>query len=341
MQNRIFSVVSGIGSYLPDGAVTSREVDERLADLKYLNVSHMVESITGVKERRHAPEGVHASDIAVFAAKDALSNSGHSPEDVDTILYTSCSRDLTEPATASIVQAKLGAVNARRVMDVTNACNSFLSGLEVINSLIAVGQTKIGLVVAGERLSTVVNWNLKNPMELKTGFAALTLGDGGGAFVVTPNSENGKRGIVGSHFFSDGREWELSVVRGGGTISPRNNLPDTYFHCDSLRLNRLAMKHIPEAVEGALEQSGFSLEEIELVVPHQVSLSICEKIASKFNYPMEKIMVTLDRYGNMGAASIPFALKEAVKQGRVFKGSPVLLLGGAAGFSAIGTILVL
>lgn len=340
MKNEPASVIAGIGSYLPEQVVTNSDVDEKLNGLKYLNVGKMLENITGVKERRYSPVGMQASDLAVLAAKKALRNSGYNPSDLDTILYTSCSRDLGEPATASIIQSKLGAINAKRVMDVTNACSSFYSGLEIMNSFISTGITKVGLVLSGEKLSTVVNWNLKTPSDLKTGFAALTLGDGGGAFVLTENTKKENRGIVASHFFSDGREWKLSVVMGGGTISPRN-FEDTYFKCDSLRLNRLALKHIPDVVEQVLNIAGYTRKDLDLVIPHQVSYSIIEKIAKRINCPMDKVMVTLDRLGNIGAASIPIALDIATQEGRAGKGSRVLLAGGAAGFSAGAVLLIL
>jgi len=341
MNKKPMSVIAGIGAYLPDEVITSRNVDERLNNFHYLNVGDMLENITGVKERRYASDGMQASDLAVFAAREALKNSGHNPLDIETILYASCSRDLCEPATASIVQSKLGALNAKRVIDIANACSSFCSALEMMDALISTGKSTVGLVVSGERLSTVVNWNLKNPSELKTGFAALTLGDGGGAFILTENSKNENRGVVASHFFSDGREWPLSVVMGGGTISPRNNIEDTYFKCDSIRLNRLALKYIPDVIEHVLNMVGWKLKDLDLVVPHQVSYSVIKKIAKRFKYPMEKISVTLERYGNIGAASIPIALNEAIKEGRVGEGSRVLLAAGAAGFSAGAILIVL
>lgn len=339
--NKPHSLIAGVGSYLPKHVITSLDVNERLNSIKYLNVGNKIESIVGVKERRYAADDIQASDLGVQAALGALEDSGLTPNDLDTILYTSCSRDLGEPATACIIQSKLGALNAKRVMDVTNACNSFLSGLEVMNSMIACGLTKVGLVVSGEKLSTFVNWELKDLSELKEGFAALTLGDGGGAMVVVANNGDENRGIIASNFFSDGRAWDLSVVMGGGTISPRN-VEDSYFLCDSIKLNSMAVKHLPTVIDNVLETSGYNLhEDIDLVVPHQVSYSIIEKLSRRYNYPIERIMVTLDRYGNLGAASVPVALKEAIRQGQVSKGSCILFVVGAAGFSAGAMIVTL
>lgn len=332
------SVIAGIGSYVPEGIVTNKHIDDKLTHFRLLRVGNMLEKITGVKERRHAAEGVQASDLAVAAAREALADSGHSVQDVDTLLYAACSRDLGEPATASIVQAKLGALNATRVMDVANACNSFCSALEMMEAMVASGKTQVGLVVSGERLSTFVDWGLKNPADLKLGFAALTLGDGGGAFVLTPNTKNEDRGIFATQFYADGREWPLSVVMGGGTISPRTP-EDSYFKCDSLGLNKLALKHVPEVIEKVMTRAGWKLKDLDLIVPHQVSMSIIKKIAKRIKYPLEKISVTLEGLGNIGAASIPIALNAARKEGRVGRGSRVLLVAGAAGFSA-GAILI-
>jgi 3-oxoacyl-[acyl-carrier-protein] synthase-3 len=333
------SVVAGIGYYVPEQVVTSKFVDEQLNGIRYLGVGNMIEKIAGIKERRYASSKMQASDIAVLAARDALEQAGLTATDVDTVLFTACSRDIAEPATANVVQAKLGAVRAR-AMDVTNACNSALSGLEVMNSLIASGKTKVGLVVAGEKLSTVVNWNLKNIGDLKTGFAALTLGDGGGAMVLTANNNHEKRGIAASYFVSDGKEWPLSVVLGGGTLSPRN-LDDTYFRSDSLKLNKLALKYVPYVIEKVMKITGWSFDELDLAVPHQVTVSVAEKIAKRVKFPFEKVMITVDRFGNTGAASTLMALREAINQGRVTKGSKVMLVGGAAGFSAGAITLIL
>ncbi len=333
-------LIAGVGSYLPEQVITSKDVDERLDGFAYRNVGNMVENIVGVKERRYAPSGMQASDLAVLASREALEDASLNPDDLDTILYTACCRDLGEPATACIVQSKLGALNAERVMDVSNACNSFLSGLELMNSMIASGLTKVGLVASGEKLSTFVNWRLKDQSELKLGFAALTLGDGGGAMVLTSNNGNKKRGIIASNFYADGREWDLSVVKGGGTISPRN-VEDSYFTCDSIRLNALAVKHLPKVIDNVLELSGYHHEDIDLVVPHQVSNLVVEKLSERYHYPIGRIMVILDRYGNLGAASIPVALKEAIHQGQVGKGSNILFVVGAAGFSAGAMIVTL
>lgn len=341
MDKKLRGVIAGVGSYLPDQVVTSQDVNNRLNGIGYLNVGNMIETIVGVKERRHAEDGIQASDLGVRAAIDALEDAKISPADLDTILYTSCSRDLGEPATASLVQAKLGASNAMRVMDVANACNSFLSGLELMDTLISCGLSRVGLVVSGERLSTFVNWHLSDPSELKRGFAALTLGDGGGAVVVTQGNGDGSRGIRGSYFYSDGREWKLSVVMGGGTISPRN-IEDSYFICDSLKLSKLAVKHLPVVIVKALELSGLDLhKDIDLVVPHQVSYSVIEKIAKRLNYPTKNVMITLERFGNLGAASVPVALKEAIREGRVGEGSNVMFVVGAAGFSAGAMVVTL
>lgn len=336
------SIIAGIGCFIPQEVITNSDIDVRLKSRGNGNirVGSFIEGMTGIKERRYAPDGIHSSDLAAYAAEAALNNAGLKPEDLDTILFTSCSRDLGEPATACIVQHKLGAYNAKRVMDVSNACNSFLSGLDVMNSLISTGQAKTGLVVSGEKLSAFVNWDLKDQSDLKSGFAALTLGDGGGAIVLTANNGNNDRGILVSHFFSDGSQWELSVVMGGGCISPRNAI-DSYFRCDALKLNSLALKHLPDVIGKVLDLSGYSSRDIDLVVPHQVSYSIIEHISKRFDYPIENIMVTLDKYGNIGAASVPIALSIAIEEGRIGRGSRVLLVVGAAGFSAGSMIITI
>jgi 3-oxoacyl-[acyl-carrier-protein] synthase-3 len=276
--------------------------------------------------------------MAVPAARQALERAGRRPQDVDLLIFAACSRDLTEPATANIVQTKLGAVNAH-VLDIANACNSFLNALDVADAQIATGRARCVLVCTGELLSSVIKWDLKDKADLDTGFAGLTLGDGGGAWVLEPATGDG-RGLLESVFYSDGRHWELCVVRSGGSISPRHHEPDTYFLSDPAPLNALAVEHLPRVFGEVLRKTGWTLDELDLVAPHQVSTSITAELCRVVGFPPERVSVTVDRYGNCAAASVPIAFGEALDAGRIGPGSKVMLVGGAAGFSAAAITLV-
>jgi 3-oxoacyl-(acyl-carrier-protein) synthase III len=339
MHARPSSYVAGSGHYVPETVVTSRDIDARLA-MERNGVGRLVESLTGVRERRHAPPGTDASDMAVPAARQALERAGRTPDDVDLLIFAACSRDLSEPATANIVQAKLGAKNAH-VLDVTNACNSFLNALDVADAQIATGRARCALVCSGELCSAWVNWNVKEKADLERAFAGLTLGDGGGAWVLEPANGADGRGLLASAFFSDGRHWELCVVRSGGSISPRNHVEgDTYFMSRTVPLNELAIEHVPRIIARVLGQTGWTLDDVDLVAPHQVSTAMTTELARIHNFPLERITSTVERFGNCAAASIPIAYGEALDAGRIGPGSKVMLVGSAAGFGSAAITLV-
>ena len=339
MRTRPSSFVAGSGHYVPDTVVTSQDIDRRLA-IERNGVGRLLESLTGVRERRHAPPGADASDMAVPAARQALERAGRTPEDVDLLIFAACSRDLSEPATANIVQAKLGAANAH-VLDLSNACNSFLNALDMADAQVATGRARCALVCSGELASAWINWGLKDRADLERGFAALTLGDGGGAWVLEPANGADGRGLLASQFFSDGRHWELCVVRAGGSISPRNHAePDTYFTSDTVPLNALAIEHVPHVIARALEKTGWTLDDVDLVAPHQVSTAITAEVCQTLRFPLERVSSTVERYGNCAAASIPIAYGEALDAGRIGRGSKVLLVGSAAGFGAAAMTLI-
>jgi 3-oxoacyl-[acyl-carrier-protein] synthase-3 len=334
------TILAGVGHYVPETVITSDYINSRLNSKVGKKVGTMVQALTGIKERRYAPLGTNSSDLAVNAGKIALERAGVDPEKVDVLIFASASRDLAEPATANIIQEKLG-INNAHVLDVGNACNSFINAVDIVDSFIKSGRCEIGLVVSGEVLSaTVVDWDIKSIKALETGFASFTLGDGGGAFVLKGVNTNDERGIKASCFHSYGANWDISVVRGGGTMSPRN-AEDTYFRSHSMKLNRLALKYVPLAVREILRKVGWKVGEVDLVVPHQVSESITKKLSRRTEIPIQKVMLTLQKYGNCAASSIPIALGEAIDGGIVKKGDKILLVGGAAGFSAGVIALVL
>jgi len=339
MRTRPASFLAGSGHYVPETVVTSADIDQRLA-MKRNGVGRLVESLTGVRERRHAPPGANASDMAVPAARQALERAGRRPEDVDLLIFAACSRDLSEPATANIVQAKLGASNAH-VLDITNACNSFLNALDMADAQIATGRSRCALVCTGELSSAWVNWSIEDKAGLDRAFAGLTLGDGGGAWVLEPANGVDGRGLLASTFFSDGRHWELCVVRSGGSISPRDHdAQDTYFMSNTIPLNNLAIEHVPRIIARVLDETGWTLDDVELVAPHQVSTPMTTEISRLIGFPLERVISTVERYGNCAAASIPIAYGEALDAGRIGPGSKVMLVGSAAGFGSAAITLV-
>lgn len=334
---RIASVIAGVGMYVPEKVMTSEYIEKAVGFEEKFNMPlGSIEKITGVRERRYANGTQISSDMAYEASKIALERAGVKPEELDVVIFASASHDIAEPATANILQAKLGAINAH-CLDVKNACNSFLNGVDIMDAFMKTGRCRVGLVAAGEVLSKFVNWDIETIDELELGFSAFTLGDGGGAFVFKAEEDEG-RGIHKISFTSDGRAWDLATIKGGGTLCPFD-LSQNYFVSHSADINRLAIRHIPPAVKSMIAQNGWELGDVELVVPHQVTRSITERLMRIAGVPIEKAMITIHKYGNTAAASVPMALADAVEEGRVGRDSKIMLVGGASGFS-VGVILL-
>ncbi|HEY49100.1 MAG TPA: ketoacyl-ACP synthase III [Dehalococcoidia bacterium] len=334
---RITSVIAGVGKYVPEKVMTSEYIEKTVGFEDKFNMPlGTIEKITGVRERRYVTGDQISSDMAYEASKIALERAGVEPEEIDILIFASASHDVAEPATANIVQAKLGALNAH-CMDTKNACNSFLNGVDIMDAFMRTGRCKVGLVAAGEVLSKFVNWDIETMEELGLGFSAFTLGDGGGAVVFKAAEDTG-RGIRKTFFSSDGRAWDLATIKGGGTLCPFD-LSQYYFVSHSADINRLAMRQIPPAMKSMFENTGWAFDDVELVVPHQVTQSITERIMKIVGLPVERAMITVSKYGNTAAASIPIALADAVEEGRVRENSNVALVGGASGFS-VGIITV-
>ena len=336
-RQRIASVIAGVGKYVPEKVMTSEYIEKTIGFEERFNMPlGIIEKITGVRERRYSNGDQISSDMAYEASKIALERAGVEPDELDVLIFASASGDIGEPATANILQAKLGALNAH-CMDTKNACNSFLNGVDIMDAFMRTGRCKTGLVAAGEVLSKFVNWDINTVEELGLGFSAFTLGDGGGAIVFKAEEEDG-RGIRKTYFSSDGRAWDLATIMGGGTLCPFD-MSSYYFVSHSADINRLAMRHIPPAMKSMFANTGWAFEDVELVVPHQVTRSITERIMKIVGLPVEKAMITVNKYGNTAAASIPIALADAVEEGRVKENSNVALVGGASGFS-VGVITV-
>lgn len=330
------AVITGVGHYLPERVVTSAEIEATLSERSdtFRMPTGMIELLTGVQERRYAPTDAASSDLAAAAGLAALANAGTHPMAVDLVVSSSATHDVAEPSTASIVQHKTGCRNAG-VMDVKNACAGFLNGLDVATSLIETGRAEKVLVTAGEVLSSVIDWEITGMADLPTKFAGLTLGDAGGAFVLeaTDNDTAGERGIFPGFFMSDGSKWDLSTVLGGGTLM-RQSSEGAYFSCRSTELQALALEHLPGLVEKTMITMGWGADDLTLAIPHQVSRGVIVDLCGKWGFPVDKAMVTLDKYGNTAAASVALAASLAAREGRIERGDKILMICGAAGFSA-------
>jgi 3-oxoacyl-(acyl-carrier-protein) synthase III len=333
--------LAGIGHYLPETVITSADIEERVraASSEVRLPAIVLEALSGVRTRRYVDEGQVSSDLAAEAAQRALTMAGRVIGDVDTVIFASASQDIAEPATANVLQEKLGCDRAS-VFDVKNACNSFLNGLDVAQALIQTDRADCVVVAAGEVLSGTVKWHLEDAAELRLRGAAFTLGDGGGAAVVERAHDDGAGGIFGpAEFESSGRFWRLSTVLGGGSLL-WDDPEGRYFECDSRALEEIGADVVPQVIARVLKRMDWEPEDVDRVVPHQVSVRAMRRVADLSGIPFERCELTLPFVGNTAAASIPIALSLGVEAGRIRTSDRVLLVGGAAGFSAAAMPLI-
>jgi 3-oxoacyl-(acyl-carrier-protein) synthase III len=332
--------IAGLAHELPTRVVTSEEVSERFVDEngRRLLRPGLLELLTGVTERRWAAEGQYSSDLAAAAATSALLRSAIAPEAVDLLIFASASHDVAEPATANRVQALTGCVNAR-VFDVKNACNSFVDGLDLAATMVRAGRVRVVVVATGEVLSPFIQLTVPTGERVTSLLGGLTLGDAGAAAVVVPHTAGCIAAVGEGTFLSDGSHWESAIIRSGGSMMGRD-MSAAHFVSDSSTIMRLAGEMIPRVAVEARAAVGWEADAVNLVIPHQASIAKMEEIAERAAVPFERFMIIIGQYGNAAAASVPLALSLAFESGRVTGGDRILVLGGAAGFTASAMPLV-
>lgn len=322
-----YARISGWGMYVPSNVVTNENLVEKGLDTS----DEWITSRTGIKERRLIDQNEATSDLAVKAARRALGLADLHPGDIDLILVATCTPDHSIPATASIVQDKLGAFRAG-AMDVNAGCSGFVYALTVAAGQIESGRNRRVLVVGAEALSTVVDWKDRNTCVL--------FGDGAGAMILEVSDEPG---ILSASLGSDGSGANLLIVPEGGSRHPfgmnGSSSGGRHLKMDGRQVFRFSTQMLGKASEKAIEDSGLTPEDIDLFVPHQANLRIIESMAKKLDLSMEKVFVNIDKYGNTSAASIPIALCEAIEEGRLKVGDSVLLTGFGAGLTWSATVI--
>ena len=273
---------------------------------------------TGIRERRIASEKEATSDLAFHAAESALKMAGLKPGDLEFVIVATATPDMFFPSTACIVQDRLQAKRAF-AFDLSAACSGFIYALSAADQFLRSGQAKTGMVIGAEVLSRFVDWRDRA--------TCILFGDGAGAVVL--RAEKGNHGILSPHLHSDGAFSDLLCIPGGGSrIPPSEQMIREGLQYIKMRGNetfKVAVKMLNDVVTEVLEYHGLRADDIGLLIPHQANLRIIQAVAKKLNLPMEKVMVNLDRYGNTSAASIPIALDEAVREGRLRTNDLILL----------------
>lgn len=319
--------ITGTGSSVPEKVLTNFDL-ERIVDTS----DEWITTRTGIKERRIASAGEYTSTFATGAAEKALAMAGVDPAELDLIIVATVTPDFPFPATACILQDNLKASKAA-AFDISAACSGFIYGLSVADKFIRTGTVKKALVIGAEILTRIVDWTDRNTCCL--------FGDGAGAAVL--EASEGESGILSTHIHSDGTYWELLNQPGVGNRNPacQKTLDDKliYINMQGNEVFKLAVRAMDEAAHEALAANGLSTADIDLFIPHQANRRIIDAIGKRMGLSEDQLYINLERYGNTSSASIPLALDEANRSGRI-KAGDILLFDAFGGGLTWGAALV-
>ena len=321
MQQNQRASITGIGSYLPNKVLTNYDL-EKMVDTS----NDWIIQRTGIKERRIVENGVTTSDIATQASLRAMEDAGVSPKDLDMIITSTITPDHIFPSTSCYIQQKIGATRAC-AFDILAACAGFIYALSIGQSFINSGAMKTVLVVGAECLSKITDYTDRATCVL--------FGDGAGAVIIQRDPV--KHEILSSILAADGSEADVLIMPGGGARNPAS-LESVqqrlhYIQFRGKEVFKLAINNITNLILETAKENGLTLDDIDLIIPHQSNLRIIEATMEKLGLPMEKAFVNIDKYGNTSSASVPIAIDEARKEGRLRKGNIVMLVAFGGGLT--------
>ncbi|MBB3343152.1 beta-ketoacyl-ACP synthase III [Luteimonas sp. RC10] len=315
---RIYSRIAGTGSYLPEKVLTNDDLS-KIVDTS----DEWIASRTGIRERHIAAEGETTSDLAFHAATRAMEAAGVSAGELDLIIVGTTTPDIIFPSTACLLQARLGAGGCG-AFDVNAACSGFLFAMSVADKFIKSGDAKTVLVVGAETLTRMVDWTERTTCVL--------FGDGAGAVVLKADRETG---ILSTHLHADGAKKELlwNPVGVSAGFKPDEPNAGVRIRMAGSEVFKYAVKALDSVVDETLHANGLDRHDIDWLIPHQANLRIIEATAKRLDMPMDRVVVTVDRHGNTSSGSVPLALDEAVRSGRVERGQLLLLEAFGGGFT--------
>ncbi len=312
-----YARILGTGGYLPQKVLTNADL-EQMVDTTH----EWIHSRTGINQRHIAAEGETTCDLAENAARDALAAAGVPVQDVDLIVVATTTPDQVFPSTACLLQDRLG-IHGCPAFDVQAVCAGFVYAVDIANKFITTASASCALVVGAETFSRIIDWRDRATCVL--------FGDGAGAVVLGASSEPG---IHSTHLHADGQYKDLLSVPAGVSTSYRRMLNgEAYTQMQGSEVFKVAVKSLGDVAGEALAANGMSKDEIDWLVPHQANIRIINATARKLGLAMERVVVTVDRHGNTSAASIPLALDEAVRDGRIDRGQHVIMEGFGGGFT--------
>jgi len=324
----LYSKIVGTGSYLPPKRVTNDELARQLAEKGVETSDEWIVSRSGISARHYAAPDVMSSDLAVFASQRALEAAKLQPNDIDLIILASSTPDHLGgfPSTACVVQRKLGITNGAAAMDVQAVCSGFVYAMSVADSFIKSGAHKNVLVIGSEVFSRILNFEDRTTCVL--------FGDGAGAIVMSASNEPG---VLASKLHADGSHGHILCVP--GSVNDGVLAGSAYLYMDGPAVFKLAVSVLDKVAREVLHIAQVDAAEVDWLIPHQANIRIMQGTAKKLGLSLDKMVVTVDQHGNTSAASIPLALDQAVRDGRVKPGQNVMMEGVGGGFTW-GAVLV-
>lgn len=302
--------ILGVGRYVGEQVITNKDLEQRMD-----TSDEWIRTRTGIEERRIANDDTTTADMATYAAENALKMAGVKAEEIELILVATVTPDYSFPTVACLVQDRIGAVNAA-AMDISAACAGFIYGLSVAKQYIENGEYKHVLVIAGDKLSKITNWEDRN--------TAVLFGDGAGAAVVGPVSEG--KGILAVDLGADGS---------GG----KHLYGNPKICMNGREVFKFAVRKMGEASTKIIEKAGLTQEDVQFLIPHQANIRIMEASRQRLNLPEEKMSTTITKYGNTSASSIPIAMVEELENGKIKDGDVIVIVGFGGGLTWGAAIL--
>jgi 3-oxoacyl-[acyl-carrier-protein] synthase-3 len=321
-------VIIGTGICVPKKILTNFDL-ERMVETS----DEWIVTRSGISQRHLVEDGICTSDLGAEAGKRALEKAGTKPEDLDLIMVGTMTPDMLFPSSACVIQKKLKAKNAA-AFDVSAACSGFLFVLSIAEQYIKTGAFKNILVVGSETMSRFIDWDDRSTCVL--------FGDGAGALVLQGRNEN-SRGIIATRLFSDGSYKDMLYLPAGGSKRPASKASvgdkDHYLKMRGNELFKIAVRALTDSCRVILQEHDLTLDDVDLFVPHQANIRIIKAVANQLGLPMEKVFTNIERYGNTSASSIPIALDEAARSGRLKEGDLVLLAAFGSGLTWASSLL--
>ncbi|MBV5298449.1 MAG: ketoacyl-ACP synthase III [Rhodoferax sp.] len=316
---KIYSRITGTGSFLPPRRLTNADLVAELATQGIEANDDWIVERTGIRARHFADVDMFSSDMALYAARNALQAAGRNAEDIDLIIVGTSTPDMVFPSTACILQGKLG-VRGGAAFDVQAVCSGFIYALTIADAMIKAGSATKALVIGSEIFSRI--------LDFKDRTTCVLFGDGAGAVVLEAGTEPG---ILATDIHADGKYTDILCVP--GHVSGGQILGQPLLRMDGQAVFRLAVGVLDEAARAVLAQAGKTASDVDWLIPHQANIRIMQSAARKLKLPMDKVVITVDQHGNTSAASIPLALDTAVRSGQVKAGQTLLLEGVGGGFT--------